>query len=191
MWADERRLIKQPRNYPDAKLVEAPEASDPKRTHQASCTYRTAVIAIQASVPDGGPSMARCLIHGDLAARASASRSGRFHSDTGMDLNPYVRFVYDRITLSQLPFTRRFGRVYPLFHHFVDVIGRRPGHHPRQFEVTGREVVQRMCKWDSESSVATHRGVKETQARLKRAISRTSREPPVQADSAIEEGQCI
>ena len=59
-----------------------------------------------------------CLIQADLQSRAGSVDS----LNTGIYVNPFVRVAYDEQTLSWLPFTRRFEKLYSFVHHLLNVI---------------------------------------------------------------------
>ena len=59
-----------------------------------------------------------CLIQADLQSRAGNT----YASNTGIYINPFVRVAYDEQTLTWLPFTRRFEKLYSFAHHYLNMI---------------------------------------------------------------------
>lgn len=85
-----------------------------------------------------------CLIHADLAALVD-------DAEPGIYMNPYIRVAYSPSVLRWLPFVRRFERLYPWIHHFVNRISARPGLNPRRTQQAGEEVVDKVWVWDEQS----------------------------------------
>ncbi|KAK6437379.1 hypothetical protein LTR95_006427 [Oleoguttula sp. CCFEE 5521] len=86
-----------------------------------------------------------CLIHADLASLSSPSPNSE---DTGIYTNPYIRVAYTPATLSYLPFTRRFERLYPWIQHLINLLANRPGYNPRRLQREGEKV--RDVVWSAE-----------------------------------------
>jgi len=53
--------------------------------------------------------------------------------NTGIYMNPFVRVAYDAKTLSWLPLTRRFERLYTPIHFLLDILVSAPGYNPRRY----------------------------------------------------------
>ena len=86
-----------------------------------------------------------CLIHADLASLVDENE------DPAIYMNPYVRVAYTPTVLRWLQFTRRFERLYPWVHTFVNRISARPGFNPRRAQQPGEEVLDRVWVWDPPS----------------------------------------
>jgi len=86
-----------------------------------------------------------CLIHADLASLADDKE------DPGIYMNPYVRVTYTPAVLCWLQFTRRFERLYPWVHTFVNRISARPSFNPRREQQAGEEVLDKIWVWDAPS----------------------------------------
>ena len=103
-----------------------------------------------------------CLIHADLShlplEHEQGPALGTADGETGIYMNPFIRVAYDKATLKWLPYTRRIERLYPLIHSIVNIIGRRPGFNPRQWQQPGERVRDRVWKWDAESEAALREG---------------------------------
>jgi hypothetical protein len=66
-------------------------------------------------------------------------------------MNPYVRVAYTPAVLCWLQFTRRFERLYPWVHTFVNHISARPSFNPRRTQQAGEEVADKIWVWDAPS----------------------------------------
>lgn len=88
-----------------------------------------------------------CLINADL----QSPRTTNISAPTGIYLNPYIRVAYSTNVLSWLSFTKRFERLYPFVHHYVNLLVSRPGYNPRRLQQEGDEVADRMWQWDEKS----------------------------------------
>lgn len=86
-----------------------------------------------------------CLIHADLAERASD-----LGEDEGIYMNPYIRVAYSPSVLRWLAFTRRFERLYPWIHRIANRVASRPRFNPRRTQQTGEVVVDKVWIWDLE-----------------------------------------
>ncbi len=106
-----------------------------------------------------------CLIHADLASSAAAPRAPGVlpasDTGTGIFMNPYVRVAYFESVLPWIPLAARFERLYPIPHHFVNIIGGKPDFNARQFEQPGTEVVDRLWTWDEQSLARINNGTGE------------------------------
>lgn len=85
-----------------------------------------------------------CLIHADLASLADEKELAIF-------MNPYIRVAYTPTVLRWLQFTRRFERLYPWIHTFVNRISARPSFNPRRTQQPGEEVTDIVWIWDPPS----------------------------------------
>ncbi|KAM0716510.1 hypothetical protein Q7P37_007955 [Cladosporium fusiforme] len=86
-----------------------------------------------------------CLIHADLASLAASTTA------SGIYMNPYIRVAYSPRTLHWLAFTRRFERLYPWIHQFVNFLSSRPGFNPRRTQKAGDRVIDKVWVWDDQS----------------------------------------
>lgn len=106
-----------------------------------------------------------CLIHADL----TYLRHGRNRTiDSGIFTNPYVRVAYDSRTLSWLPFTRRFERLYSVVHNILNHMIGMPYRNVRRLEQPGDEVVEKVWSWDK---AGVGKGIKGSYHEVKRIVS--------------------
>lgn len=88
-----------------------------------------------------------CLIHADLQNINPVHAVG---DDLGIYQNPFVRVAYDSRSLSWLPYTRRFERLYSLPHFIVNYLVGLPWFNPRRTEERGKKATQEVWIPDSQ-----------------------------------------
>jgi Cryptococcal mannosyltransferase 1 len=92
-----------------------------------------------------------CLIHADIQEQTTDIDK---IEDSGIYMNPFIRTAYDVKSHSWLWTTRRFERLYPIVHDFLNRLLGLPKHGPRRTQVAGQLVDERVWVNNNQSDGA-------------------------------------
>ncbi|KAL3419258.1 hypothetical protein PVAG01_09480 [Phlyctema vagabunda] len=84
-----------------------------------------------------------CLIHADIMSLPDASMPSSEH-DTGIYMNPYVRVAYDARSFANIPFAKRFERLFAPLQAIITPLAHLPRFNTRRTEKEGEVIKDRL-----------------------------------------------
>ncbi|KAF2477591.1 uncharacterized protein BDR25DRAFT_249664 [Lindgomyces ingoldianus] len=120
-------------------------ASSSNSTHPPPISPNSSPLRFRAEEDTFWDSSECCLINADLEYRRTGLGMA---ADSAILMNPFVRVAYDPRTLSWLPLTRRPEKLYSLIHDILNRIVGFPSFNPRQMEMPGQRVTEKVWEYD-------------------------------------------